>query len=229
MKVFLGIPCHAGGINEGTARSTFVTTEHSGRVRCMFHPTSLLPRGFNKLYATALNDGFTHFAMLHADIEVLVPYWIDRMLGLMEKTQADVLSVVSPMKNMKGLTSTAIDINPHTGEWDKWRVKRLTMKEVFDRPPTWTEEGLLINTGCMLIDLRSPIADKFYFEFIDQIIFDEDGKRKAVGMSEDWQFSRLVNSMGGKIFATREIPIAHIGPASFGNQTPWGEWNEDKE
>lgn len=229
MKVFLGIPCHAGGVYEGTARSTFVTSEVPGRVACMFHPTSLLPRGFNKLYATALNGDFTHFAMLHADIEVLIPYWIDRMIELMDKTKADVLSVVSPIKNMKGLTSTAVDINPHTGEWDKWRVKRLTMKEVFDRPPTWTEDGLLINTGCMLVNLQSDIADKFYFEFIDQIIFDENGNRKAVGVSEDWQFSRLVHSMGGKIFATREIPLAHIGPASFGNQMIWGTETEDTE
>lgn len=232
MKVFLGVPCHGGQIYEGTARSIAMASQ-KGFIGATVHlTTSVLPRGFNKLYASALNErenGFTHFAMIHADIQVNEPFWIDKMMYLMGLHGAEVLSVVSPIKDPRGLTSTAVDINPHTGEWDKWRVKRLTMKEVFEKPATWTEPELLVNTGLMLIDMRAPYADKLYFEFVDQIIFDENMKRRAVGMSEDWQFSRLVNSMGGKIFATREIAISHIGPAAFGNETPWGSCERDTE
>lgn len=233
MKVYLGIPCYAGTIYEGTARTVALASANNSVGRCTYRPTSLLTRGMNRLFSDALNlrdEGYTHFCLLHADIVALRPFWVDSMLNLMNLVKADVLSVVSPMKDTRGLTTTAIDVDPETGKKDKWRVKRLTMKEIFQRDPTFTEEGLLVNTGMMLVDLSHPDITALRFRFLDEIEIDpKTRKYRATGMSEDWDFSRQCNDLGMRIFATREIPISHIGPAAFGNEVPWGEWETDKE
>lgn len=177
---------------------------------------SVLTKNFNFLWANALNQRkvCTHFLMLHADITPEEGF-IDKMMKTMENLEADVLSVVSPIKSSEGLTSTAIDID------GIWNVKRLTMKEIFDRDPTFTDEKLLINTGLMLVNMQKPWVEKICFRFEDAIIV-EDEKFKAVGMSEDWLFSRDAKALGAKIFATREISILHHGNAAYPNNSVWG-------
>jgi GT2 family glycosyltransferase len=151
------------------------------------------------------------------------------MVRLLQEHKADVLSVVIPIKNEKGLTSTALDVG--IGDEDShWRVKRLTLTEIYnDYEPTFTHEKLLVNTGLMLVDLRKPWVENVWFAFEDKIIPDPKvpGNFKAVGVSEDWFFSRRARELGAKLYATREISVLHSGTNEFSNASAWGSLGED--
>jgi hypothetical protein len=144
---------------------------------------------------------------------------MDVLLEIMSRENADMVGVVSPMKDQRGLTSTCIFQPPMS-------ARRLTMKEIFKRPETFSEDGLLLNTGMCLVRIDNERAEKYKFEMHDEIL-KLDGKFKARGFSEDWLFSRSVVQQGGKLVATREIPIKHYGAQIWGNQTPWGELETD--
>lgn len=213
--VLLSIPTY-----DSTIRAKLL---HQIRIASRAYPVSIqtgshsvLTKNFNFLWANALNERktMTHFLMLHADITP-DECFIDKMMEIMGNSKSDILSVVSPIKSSEGLTSTAIDLD------GKWGVKRLTLKEIFDREPTFTDENLLVNTGLMLVDMRKPWVEKIHFRFEDDII-QHEGKYKAVGMSEDWLFSRDARALGAKIYATREVPLLHHGSAAYPNNSVWG-------
>lgn len=222
-KVFLGVPCYRGELHMDTAIAAMQASADPNLVTTAFRPSSLLARSCNELYVQALNQreshGFTHFALLHADIGSAIPFWMDVLVQIMEREKADLLSVVSPMKDHRGLTTTCI--------YKPGEMRRLTMKEVFERKPTWTEENLTVNTGMCLVDLRNPACEHYIFRMYDAIEKEGD-VFKARGLSEDWLFSRSVTDNGGKVFATREIPIKHYGAQIFGNQEVWGRWETDQ-
>ena len=119
------------------------------------------------------------------------------------------------------------------GESDPhWRVKRLTLQEIYQQyPPTFTHEKLLVNTGLILIDFRKPWVEKVWFEFEDRIIADpkSPGNFLAVGMSEDWVFSRRARSLGATLYATREVTVTHAGRKDYSNAAAWGTLAEDAE
>src|SRR5262245_6420830 len=141
------------------------------------HGFSGLTANFNNLFVEALNGiktrGITHFAMLHADIEP-EQYWLDRMLRIMEDWQADIVSVISPVKNGTGLTSTAYE-NPE----NPWYPIRFTVRQLGKMPPTFTQDDLLINTGLMLVDLRKDWVKKICFHVEDKITEIEPGVFRA--------------------------------------------------
>lgn len=172
---------------------------------------SLLARGFNEAWTYALNDrSFTHFLMIHADVAPTTPNWVTELLTLSLRYKATVLSVVLPIKTRHGLTSTAIETD------DPWNPRKLSKAEVAQRPGTWTEEGLLVNTGLMVVDLRDrAIADSdgtIFFEIQDRIRVDYEQKRwVAESRPEDWEFSRKVRAAGGSVYATRAIEAGHYG------------------
>lgn len=168
---------------------------------------SLLTRSFNELWANALNrrPGATHFLMLHADvIPGGGPKWPITMLSLMRDTGADVLSAVLPIKTHSGLTSTAVETE------DIWNPRKLTIDEVGARDETWTESGLLVNTGLLLADLSKPWVERVCFTMNDRII-NKDGFWTAECQPEDWGFSRQVRREGGVVWATRAVPALHLG------------------
>jgi hypothetical protein len=193
---------------------------------------SLLPNSFNALLVAALNmrkaHGITHLAMLHGDI-VPQEYWLDTLLEEMEATGVDAISAVVPIKTHEGLTSTAI------GRTEGGRLKwnRLTMKDVFGLPETFTindtpyqDRMLLINTGCLLIDLGKPwVMDwvhggGFRFEtWIDEV---EPGEFKATTAPEDWLMSYDIARLGGTVAATRKVGLSHLGDFNYTNRVVWG-------
>ncbi len=222
-KVFMAVPCYNRQVNVSLV---------NGVARAMkdgiawFYPNSLslLAHNFNIMYAAALNarkDGATHFLMLHDDISPQEDFWADKLMDEMKKHDADIISVVSPIKSKEGLTSTALEIG------DKWKVRRLAMREIYkDYPETFTDEKLLVNTGCMLVDIRKPFADKCFFNIDDEIVC-ENGVFRPVVMPEDWGFSRMAKSHGAKLFATRAVKIRHHGFNDFPNDQPWGTAETD--
>lgn len=183
--------------------------------------TSLLALNFNEMWARALNErsaGITHFAMLHADVVPHSRMWVGDMRRIMDSTGASVLSVVLPIKDQRGLTTTGL-----YGETDHTLRKRFTLKEVYQQPPTFTHERLLVNTGLMMIDFRASWVEQFCFKMNDEIRRKPSGEYYATAESEDWYFSRRARELGATIVATREIAASHLGSAFYDNTSPWGE------
>lgn len=161
--------------HNGLMMATMSGRHRVSRMQCS---TSLLSHTFNTLWTQTLgrqadDQNFTHFAMLHADLAP-EPGWLDIMLDEMDRVGADVLSVHSPIKDMRGLTSTAVDVhgvltNP----------RRFTLKEVLEElPETFDAAGcgypgrpLLVNTGCLLVDLRKAWVRHVCFQVSSKLVW----------------------------------------------------------
>lgn len=185
---------------------------------------------FNKGLAAALNErenGITHFLLQHADVVPESFWWLDTMASLLTDRDADIISAIIPVKDNRGLTSTALD-RPVEGSYDPyWRPKRLTLHEIYEEyEPTFTHPDLLLNTGLMLIKLER--FEDLYFNFEDKILKGNDGTYYPTCQPEDWFFSRQAKLKGGKLFATREIEVSHHGNFSYSNSPAWGDWPRDR-
>lgn len=180
---------------------------------------SALALNFNAMWCRALNArdrGVTHFLMLHNDVIPHEPGFVGQMANIMEQTGASVLSVVLPIKDTRGLTSTAFD----TG--DVFSPRRITMSELASMPSTFTHPSLLVNTGLMLVDLRGPWVEEIYFTINDRITRAPDGQFCAQMEPEDWFFSRKAHQLGARVFATREVRASHFGGRDYDNTGTWG-------
>lgn len=220
--VYLTIPCYGGKVAAGAIASTLSASSRGLLKAIKSNSYSILTQNFNMLYCEALNaraQGITHFAMLHDDVTINTPLWLDKMMDLMEENEADILSVIIPIKSREGYTSTAFDMEG----WSHWFPKKLTLTEAYEKfPATFTHEKLLLNTGLMLVDIRKDWAEKCYFLFENKIFKDAEGKFKAAVVSEDWAFSRMARELGARLFATREISVLHDGMSRWGNDKAWG-------
>lgn len=227
MKIYLGIPSY-NQMLEAKAVEAIWFAGGQGVAQYKCESVSLLAYGFNRLWCNALNarkNGITHFLLLHSDV---IPYdaknWVNILKAEMLEKEADVMSVVVPIKSPQGLTSTAYDMSC---EENPWAVQRLTMSQVMALPETFTHLGLLINTGCLLVDITKPWAEKICFTVNDKIVRLEDGSFMAQNEPEDWNFSRQVSQYGGSIWATRKVVVAHMGRADYMNDDAWGSETTD--
>jgi len=193
---------------------------------------SLLALIFNKLWCAALNKRreckFTHFAMHHADIEA-PPGWLDTLVAEMARINADVLSVVVPIKDQRGVTSTGYQ-DPTTRV-----IRRFTMTEVQSFNPTFNNIGarrpyywLVINTGLWICDFTKPWAEEVCFSVLDAVVKEDDGTFCPKCLPEDWNFSGWCARKGLKVFATTTVPVAHHGRFAWRNDSAWGMWETDK-
>ena len=234
--IFLGLPgyglCHGASVIAATLQAS-----KRGLTRDLKPPqhSSLLAKGFNDLWCTALqNRRYTHFAMLHSDI-IPEEGWLDVLMDELERTGADLVSAVSPIKDDRGLTSCGIG-NPMSTWWSP--KKRFTMKEIMALPETFTAadagypgDPLLVNTGCWLADLRNPKwmekdEDGFlkvFFTIKDGVRVDTDGRLRPVVQSEDWFFSCMMHMVGLKALNTRKVRLKHIGERAYSNDEVWGQ------
>ncbi len=192
-------------------------------------PCSILDHCFNRYWAEALNardqHGATHFAMIHADV-CPEHNWASTLLGELTRLDADVVSAIVPLKDWRGLSSTAVY------DGDPWRCRRLSMKEAFELPETFNREDagpLLLNTGLWLCDLRKSWCDDWHFQTQTRIV-QRDGRRVAEVLSEDWGFSHWLNQRGATIYATRKVKLRHVGVTDcFHNAGRWGSCDIDDE
>ena len=193
---------------------------------------SLLPDAFNALLVAAMNmrkaHGITHFAMLHGDI-VPQEHWLDTLFDEMQAIEADAISAVVPIKTHQGITSTAIGYDD-TGKlkWD-----RLTLRDVQRFPETftiadtpWPDKMLLINTGCLLIDLQKAWVKDWVlgggFRLESRIEEIEPGQYLATTSPEDWLMSYDLHRLGTKVAATRKVLLSHHGDFTYTNRAVWG-------
>ncbi len=192
---------------------------------------SILDSNFNKMWCGALNlraEGVTHFAMIHDD-QAPEGGWLDILLRELRKAKADVISAIIPIKDRRGLTSTA------TETADVWKPKRLTMREAMELPTTITDADvggpLLLNTGLWLADLRGAWVDTPeppYFQTLSRLVQGDDGKWRAQVRSEDWEFSRELRRRGVRLAATRAVSLLHEGESVYPNDRAWGTWETDE-
>jgi hypothetical protein len=211
-SVYLATPTYDGRIHNEILGAYLGGSNKGIIAKYQIQSGSWITRNFNSCYAAALNErknGVTHFCLLHDDVVPSTSLWLDSMVTTMERVRASVLSVVVPLKWDRGDTSTAIDTD--TGP------KRMTLAEVYKQEPTFTDPRILLNTGCMLVDIRQDFADKLWFEFEDKIVKGEDGNFYAIGVPEDWHYSRQAKALGASLWATREIPVKHIGGGQWSN------------
>lgn len=226
--VFLGMP-HNGPIEVGASAGMKPRCDFP--VQPVFVGGSILCHNFNQLWCRALDMRtqvpITHFAMLHSDVHP-EEAWLAKLIDEMERTGADVLSVVSPIKSDSGHVSIAIDAPAGSDEFEIERV--LTTTEVMGLPETFSaadcgfpDRLLLVNTGCWVCDFRKPWVEAAFFETVTAIKRDEAGAFIPKVMSEDWLFSRYVQRAGGKVLATRKASLHHVGAQRFPNNFAWGE------
>lgn len=242
MNIYLGVPTYDGQIHYGVHRSIVNASAQPGNITSAFVQSSALTRGFNMLWCAALDGGFDYFVMLHADIEVRTKGWLDIMLK--QLGTADVISAVSPLKDVSGLTSTGVervepDSQPHTIELRQPR--RLTLRELADFPPTFTADDaaevldlpieyqhrLVVNTGCLVVRLDRDWTKQLVWTDGDAII-QTDGGRHVVFIPEDWQFSRTAQMLGAEVLATKAVEIVHHGTGTWSSWAKHGQARDEE-
>lgn len=204
------------------------TKVHVVRTYC----SSLLTLTFNRLWVAALNERqhFTHFVMLHDDVVPLNPGWLDVLVSEQQKSRADVLSSVVPIKDERGLTSTAI-LDRRSN-----KMRRLTMSEACDLPDTFDANDagypgcvILPNTGCWIADFTRPWVEKICFTIRDKNFRGPDGQWQTQCFGEDWDFGVQCADLGVRVCATRAVPIVHKGSFDYPNMVGWGRLKTDDE
>lgn len=244
-SIYLAMPCADGtarvmsvlaAVQQASSRGLRVTYGYQGG-SCLMHV-------FNQLWVQAQGGAeqglVTHFAMLHNDVGA-DPNWLDVLLDEMNRTGADVVSAVCAIKDLKGITSTAVG-SPD----DIFDYRRVTTSEVQKLPATfdmsdvarlWAKSELtdgkclLVNTGCMLVDLRKPYwhrADaagnmEFAFQQVTRIQRWPNGTWSPEFAPEDWLMSRFVHKQGGKCVATTKVKTRHFGDQIYPNDAAWGQ------
>lgn len=234
-KVFLGMPGY-GKQTHFAGKALWNACADMSQVCVKQEVGSLLAQNFNALWCAALNmvlvEGkrVDYFAMLHDDIGS-EDGWLDRLIAELEAADLDVLGVVIPIKDPRGLTSIAVDRE----DGDDWRPQaRLTMREIYQLPETFTSDDLghriLLNTGMWVCRFNPDWAKYVWFTINDRIAFNTAINRwQAINESEDWYFSRRLHARGLKIGATRKVGVIHTGEANFSNEHEWGTKSFDTD
>lgn len=241
-RVYLGMPAYSG-CSGGSSRAFWkpgpklaaiggrdvpIVVEHD------YRQGSLLGATFNTLWCGALNmshrgERVDYFAMLHSDCEPQ-DGWLELLIEELEAQDLDVLGVVAPIKDPRGLSSIALQ-NPQ----NPWKALcRLTMTEIFGQlPATFTQahtgHPLLLNTGCWICRFDESWARQVHFSVHDRIQFSEDRGYYQEHEPEDWFFSRQCNALGLRLGATRKIRMLHAGENRWHNGAPWGTEQFDSE
>lgn len=213
-KLYLCLPLYSSMVHVGVAKRFFRATSANAEVHPMISKSSLLASGFNHHWVAAHAEQFDYFIMLHGDVEPVDPMWVDILLEEMVLHEADIVSAVIPIKNDCGLTSTAIG-KPDT----PWIRQRLSLKQCLSLPKTFSaadvgvpEKPLLVNTGCMLVNLSKEWSGHAHFTVRDQV---NHGSVECE--PEDWYFSRRAWELGAKAYATTALRVQHHGEQAFTN------------
>lgn len=216
---FLGIP--------GLGEMSFETHQAATEFR-MAHPLSsemcgqwsALTGNFNRLYASALNareqHGATHFVMLHSDVAPKAPIgfgdWASVLITYMRAFKLGVISAAVRIKDESGETSTAVEAADGT----QVRLRLDQIGGILCSDAFMPGQTLLINTGCMVVDLTQPWSADLLFSVGDERKRDSDGRWAAHFDPEDWRMSRWLHAHGVRYGVTTDIRCAHVGRKVYG-------------
>lgn len=232
-SVFLALP-HPGQVSGESLPGLLWPTKH----KLMIAPgkCSVLTVNFNNLWCEALNNRgplkLTHFTMHHSDIAA-PEWWVDTLVEEMARVGADVLSAVVPLKDDRGLTTTAVGSDPDS-------IRRLTLREAHRLPETFCIDDipgrepnrrLLINTGLWICRFTEKWVEPPTFPGFKQLDALRPkagfpGHFEAVGLSEDWGFSQWAWNQKLRVFATRKLALTHYGMFGW-DSSERGNWETD--
>jgi hypothetical protein len=242
-NVYLGMPFFDFSVHLYTSQCFWLSATNGKDVQLLMQKgscSSALPDAFNGVLCGALDlrdkgadlpDGSkvyaTHLAMIHADVAAQ-PYWLDILWSEMERLNADAISVAIPIKeDTHTVTSTAV--GKIDDPWNK-DVRHIKLADRGSLPETFGPEDvcmpgelLLINTGCMLLDLRKPYWDDrgdgqpFGFELISRVTKNKDGEREYFTRPEDWEMSRMLHRNKASYYATWKVKCQHFGTGVWRN------------
>lgn len=227
-RIFCFQPTYGAGIassHRAFMCGTFVPSDTlCGRIDFAQMGGSLLANTFNQAWVRALNmqrEGrdITHFAMLHDDV-VPADGWLRTLLEDLRNTGADLVSAVIPIKDSRGVTSTAID-DPE----DEFQVhRRLTMYEIVRLPKVFSaadlgcpDRKLLVNTGCWCCRFNRPWRYYPHFQIMDRIIFRLKDPETA-RQEGKWWAQHLFGRGRNKLSQNQAAGLA------TNNELPPGEW-----
>jgi hypothetical protein len=231
VKIFVAVPAYQQLAPQALDGLSAPSSKHQWHRKLV--AGSLLPHTFNQLWTIAYNTraqyGWTHFVMHHADVEA-PPEFADELVDELDRTGADVISSVIPIKDHRGLTTTGY-MDPHTKH-----ITRFTMHEACRLPQTFDlsdtdvpSKWLMVNTGLWVCDFTRPWVDDFPGFAIQSCVRSlPNGMKQAAALSEDWNWSMWAAQHGVRIKATRRVPVLHhFGNSSYTNVAPWGDWKTD--
>lgn len=204
-KILIATPTYDGRSNNTRAIVDAFMCRSSPRVITYSAiSSSLLCYNRNRAWCEALNrrmqNDCTHLLFIDSDVEPARPDWLDHMLNEMERVKAQVLGAVVPLKDSDGETSCAIATT-------EWAARRMTIRNLQTYPDTFTEEGLLVSTGLMLINMSDGNwHSQTHFTIKDRLTW--DGEFKAEVFPEDWYFCNKCHDLGVRVWATK-IPLTH--------------------
>ena len=241
-RIFIGVPRYGPVAWEmACAVLNYVSQGVQHDITYRSVSSSLLANCFNRLLCSCINEGcWDWFALVHSDIVPSVEYWMDVMREQAMRHGCWLLHGVSPIKNHRGVTSTALG-NAH----DEWGyVRRVTVKQTFLLPETWTctdylnsfggpvpdNPCMLPNTGCLLMkadDALRQFAIDRGFTIKDRIVPAANGQLISWCVPEDWGTGYWCAQNGIQPWATRALNICHKGEMDFVMTAPWGQWDED--
>lgn len=220
-KVFLGIPTYDNQMHIYAARGLMqASRKHSAQVA--FMGSSLLGYGFNNLWAGACESDCDYFAMLHADIGPQERFWLDILIEELERTEADILSAVVPIKSDERIYSVALG-HPDCEVHYRLHVDHLVqLPQTFGgedlREVTGQEGVLCINTGLFVARLGQEWQKHVHFEIKSSIYWKSclcaipsHSKPRSTVIPEDWNFSYQAAQLGLKVLATTIVPVHHAG------------------
>lgn len=230
-KTLVGVPMYDGTTYFGVGQHPLI---RSGDVTCResliaWATSSLIPKTFGLLWGQAVTmaerDGFTHFAMQHADI-IAEPGWLDTLHDEMERLDCDLLSVIMPIKDASGLTSTGIDITREPISFRRMSMREVaTLPETFGIEDTKHPDGTLVtNTGLWLARLNRPWNKRISWQGVSWVFYYTDGRAPRITVEpEDWHFSRTLWMEGVRCYCTRKVKAKHMdGRVPYENQGAWG-------
>ena len=237
-SIFLAVP-HHGSLIGGTMIGC-VKASKDHQICIAESAFGCLTHNFNMLLTVCLNHRhvghFTHFAMIHSDIAP-AEGWLDVLMEEITKHEADVVSNVIAIRDMRGLTSTGI------GTFGRWSTDRLTLKQIHELPETFGIESLTddpgkflaINTGLWVCDITRPWIDSFTasgqpgFHVENRFWRDDEGVIATEFRPEDWAFSEWAARHDMKVMASRRVAARHNGPMDFGNDCVYGSYTYDED
>lgn len=167
------------------------------------------------------------FCMIHGDIRIRDPFWLNRLVAEQDKCGADLLGVVMPIKDDRDLTSTAME------HIETENVRRLTMREVCKLAPDATFDAagagfpdyrIMTGTSLWIIKLGLPWIHDVWFEVRDRVVQEPgDGQWISQYTPEDWLFAKRMHLLGRSVMATKCITADHFGKYMYPNDVPSGD------
>lgn len=242
-RVFIGLPyCH--NVQIQTMKALLVEFS-ADRVVPDFQEwaSSLLAFAFNNLWCCYLNSSkaFDYFLLCHADIGFRTKNFLDPLIEDMETHNLDVIHVPQPIKDMRGLTSTAVGSDDNRWGWRR----RVTMAELDKLPDVFGLEHVLEvmgkgipknpvflpNTAVFLVK-TAPWRWEFPgFCIEDRIIKSVEGSKvvaRAEVVPEDWNFGWWAHSQGLRVGGSKRVKTDHwLSKVCYKNDEIWGE-EQDK-